>query len=331
MKKIVLLLIIISTLFVSTPLLAFELSKDDEIYVSGETVGIKVKTGVEVIGTYSINVDGKNCSPWKDSGISVGDKIISVEDITVDTVDEMSNTLRKLNLETVCVTFSHKDEIKKATFKTVLKNGNYSLGLLVKDKVVGIGTLTYVIPVYNIYGALGHSISSNDNFLSGEIYNATVTDIKKATEKTVGEKKASINELIIGDVNKNVETGIHGTINNIEYLQLRKYKIAKRDEVKKGAATILTTIDGDKIEEFEVQIVGVENQNKKSVKGIKVKITDERLIDATGGIIQGMSGSPIIQNGKIIGALTHVLVAEPKQGYGIFIEWMLSDMGVTVE
>ncbi len=292
-----------------------------------------MNTGVEVLGTYSIKVKGKTYSPWHDAGIKVGDKIIMADNQEVKSLSDLLDVLKNCNNKSFPIVYVHNNEEIMKMIKPVLKeDGSYSLGIYVKDKIVGVGTLTYIIPTHNIYGALGHSISDNCTFIEGVISHANVVDIKKATENNVGEKRATIDDMEIGDIVKNTETGIHGKVSSIDqFNSLRRYKIGKRDTVKKGSASILTTIDGKNIEEFSIEIVGIEKQDKKDIKGLKIKITDERLLDKTGGIVQGMSGSPIIQNGNIIGALTHVLVSNPDMGYGIYIEWMLLDMDIHLE
>lgn len=332
MKKIIILIVLLSTLFLTSPLYAYTINKDDPIYVSGETIGIKIDTGVIVLGTYEISSGGKKYTPWKELGIGVGDKILMVDGKIINTIEEFQSFINKGN-DSYLITYIHNGKTISKEVTPVLKdNDEYSLGIYVKDKVLGVGTLTYIIPKCNIYGALGHSIIKSEGECDGYITHANVINIKKATENNVGEKRAEIENEDIGDVEKNANTGIHGKIESIDdFENLKEYKIAKQDEVKKGKATILTTIDGKNIEEFEIEIVGLEHQDKKDIKGIKVKVTDKRLLEKTGGIIQGMSGSPIIQNDKIVGALTHVLVKNPECGYGIYIEWMLDEMDIEVE
>lgn len=291
-----------------------------------------LETGVEVMGTYKIMVEGRCYTPWAEAKISVGDRIISLDGIAVTKSNDLDKVLKAANGEQMTIAYVHNNkECMNSITPIKKKDGTYSLGMYVKDHVKGIGTLTYVIPNLNIYGALGHSIIDNEEIYNGYISQAKVINIKKATENNVGEKKAEIDNHEIGNIEKNAVTGIHGHISDLNCLALKKYKIGTKNDIKKGKAKILTTIDGEKIEEFSIEIVDLDYQDKKEIKGIKLKVTDERLISKTGGIIQGMSGSPIIQNDRIVGAVTHVLVKNPLYGYGIYIEWMLSEMDISIE
>ena len=208
--------------------------------------------------------------------------------------------------------------------------GNIKTGLFIKERLLGIGTVTYYDPENGTYGALGHemndaSYSPSIDLSFGTIYSSDVTLIRKSKNGKPGEKIASINEEeILGEVEKNNEYGIYGkyTVNVDDYVSL---EVGEKEDVKLGKAQIWTVIHGDKVEKFDIEIVSLKDQAKQSVKGISFKIVDERLLDITNGIVAGMSGSPIIQNNKIIGAVTHVLVDKVEYGYGIFIEWMLEE------
>lgn len=205
---------------------------------------------------------------------------------------------------------------------------SFKSGLYVKDKIVGVGTLTYYDPSNNTYGALGHEIMDSDlkqiaEVPSGSLYPANVISITKAQDNIPGEKHAEIDfSSAFANVLANTNIGIYGhydsMLRNVEALPW-----AKHDEVHTGKAVMYTVLQGNTIEPFTINITKVHRQNTSDVKGIEFMIADERLASASNGIVQGMSGSPIVQDGKIIGAVTHVITSHPSNGYGVFVEWML--------
>ena len=303
----------------------FDTSKD-EVYLGGETVGLKLNTGVTVSKTFAI-VDGQNLiKPWQDADIRENDIIISYNAKKVETSDDLLTEIRKSGGSQVEIEVLRNEAVIKSKIKPVFKDESYTLGIYVKDNIIGIGTLTYVIPNSNIFGALGHQIDGAKN-IGGLMYEATVTGIKKGSVGSAGSKKATINTKQIGSIEKNTITGIHGYYEGSKS-ERKLIKIGKKEEVKLGAAQIVTCIDKKYINYYDIEITSVTKQTTKDIKGIKFKVTDPKLLAETNGIIQGMSGSPIIQDGKLIGAVTHVLVNNPEEGFGIFIEFMFSDMGV---
>lgn len=201
-----------------------------------------------------------------------------------------------------------------------------SLGLYIKDKIQGVGTLTYVNPKNNSFGALGHGIVDRKidlSNLNGSISRSRVQQITKALPGTPGEKQAIVSSNFIGHITSNKEIGIFGTITSRNEFNKNLIRVAKVSEVKLGKAEIWTVIDNERVEKFSVEIIDLKKQTTPSIKGIKIKITDQKLLNKTGGIIQGMSGSPIIQNNALVGAVSHVVVDSPSIGYGVYIEWML--------
>ena len=214
------------------------------------------------------------------------------------------------------------------------KDNEYKIGTWIKDGTQGIGTLTYVDPETLDFGALGHGITDSDlkkliPIKQGEITKASITSIKKGEKGEPGEISGIIeysDPSIIGSVSQNTSLGIFGKINDngVDYLCHKKIPVAFQNEVHEGKATILASITGEGVGEYEVYVQKVAQYSTEPTKGMIVKITDERLLDLTHGIVQGMSGSPIIQDGKLIGAITHVFVQDPTKGYGIFIENMLN-------
>ena len=210
-------------------------------------------------------------------------------------------------------------------------DGSYKLGIWVRDNVQGIGTLTYVTQD-NRFGALGHGISDTDTgdlmkLGKGELYQAEILDVLKGSRGNPGELRGVIryrDEDVMGVIEKNTKIGIYGTIDqdDREHLPLAEYEVGMKQEIEEGPATILCSIDGN-IGEYQAKIDHIDLGKTDTNKCFELSITDERLLNTTGGIVQGMSGSPVIQNGRIIGAVTHVFIADSTSGYGIFIENML--------
>ena len=228
-------------------------------------------------------------------------------------------------------------EILTSNIKPIKTNANeYKLGLWVRDSASGVGTISFYEPNSKRFAALGHGISDVDtgellNIETGEIVTSNIVNINKGKKGIPGEIKGSIsNGTKLGEVNENTNFGIFGNLENETVLLNEKYKegveIAIRDEISLGEAKILCTVDNNKTEEYTVEIIEIDLDNNTNNKSMKLKITDERLINKTGGIICGMSGSPIIQNGKLIGVLTNVLVSDPEIGYGVFSDIMIKKM-----
>ncbi|XMB87468.1 SpoIVB peptidase [Mycoplasmatota bacterium WC44] len=309
---------------------ALTINKEDvNIIPSGESIGIKLETGVYIDDTFEVN--GK--SPSKDAGIKPGDKILEFNKKIIETSSDVKKALDKAKMnELIPITIERNNKVLYKKIKPVSKDGVNSLGIYLNDKVVGVGTLTYVYPEYDLFGALGHGIDDKKIEVdSGYITKSKIQDIEKGSRGNPGEKKAIISDKELGIVTKNSETGIYGVVTNDMFDNQKTYKIASKEEVKKGKAQLLTVVSGNKVEAFDIEIIEINKQSKKDIKSMKLKITDEQLLNTTGGIIQGMSGSPIIQDGKIIGAVTHVLVNDPTIGYGIYIEWMLEDNNIIIK
>lgn len=309
---------------------AYEMSKNDKIYVGGQAIGIKLNTGVIVVGSYGILEDGKIYKPWESAGIQEGDQITSLNQTKITDIKSLLKALDQTHGKTCSIEYKRNSEIIKKDITPMHASNSYSLGLYVKDSILGVGTLTYYIQEINVFGSLGHQITSKD-FYSGEIYEAKVNEIIKPTRTEAGEKRASIDSKSIGNVDQNTNTGVHGHTNsNFNYETMEALEFKTRDEIHLGEAEIWTCIKGKAVEKYKINITGLAKQSKKDIKGISFEVTDETLLSETGGIIQGMSGSPIIQDNKIIGAVTHVLINNSKKGYGIYLEFMLEDMGITI-
>lgn len=291
----------------------------------GETIGIEVNSkGVLVVGFYKID----NEYIAKDAGFAVGDLILEVNNTPVDSIEAMVKTVEESSSQ-VHFTVSRDDTLKDV-YLTLKEDENQVLktGLYVKDKINGIGTLTYIDPNSKIFGALGHEIfdsttASKFEIKDGKIFDASVSSIVKSRNGSAGEKNATYDKSeVYGTIYENEISGIFGTYTE-DISNREKIEVGEKEEITTGAAKIRTVISGDTIEEFAINIIGLDDNSK--TKNILFEITDERLLNETGGIIQGMSGSPIIQNDKIIGAVNYVIVNDTTKGYGIFITTMLEE------
>lgn len=321
-KKIITKLIIFILLII--PKYSYAYSK--YVIPGGNTIGIEVNSkGVLVTDFYEVN----NKLIAKDSGFKVNDLIIEVENKKVESINDMVNIINNTNKSTIKFKVKRDNITKEIDLKVNNEErGILKTGLYVKDKINGIGTLSYIDPTTKIFGSLGHEIIESKTkqkfeIKDGTIYEATVSNISKSEIGKAGEKNAIYNkEEIYGEIKENETTGIYG-----KYLEDVTNKeiigIAEINEIKLGKAIIKTVIKDNLIEEFSINIIKI---NKESpTKNILFEITDEKLLNATGGIVQGMSGSPIIQNNKLIGAVNYVVVNDPKKGYGIFITTMLEE------
>ena len=330
MKKILFFFLFVFTFLFTKNVYAYDFNTEvDKVYLGGETVGIKLNTGVSVVKTFGI-VDGVEViKPWENAKIVENDIIISYNHDTIITTDDLLNALKKYQDKEVSIEINRNGNVITSKIKPVVKDNSYTLGIYVKDNILGVGTLTYILPTTNIFGALGHKIE-NARDVGGTMYEATVTGIKKGEVGEAGSKKATIHKKDLGSIEKNTITGIHGiyssSLNNKNLIS-----IGKKESVHKGKAYIVTCLNQNTVKWYEIDITGVNKQKSKDVKGIKFKVTDETLLNTTNGIVQGMSGSPIIQDDKLVGAVTHVMINNPHEGYGIYIEFMLEDMEVFVQ
>lgn len=298
----------------------------DYILVGGENIGIELNTnGIIIVGTYEIN----SINPAKEAGLLNGDRIIKINNQKVTSIEEMINTIKD-NTNEIEITYRRGNKEDTTHLKLVKSDNNvYKTGLYVKDSITGVGTLTYIDPNTKLFGALGHEIiekntSQKLEIKDGKIYSSTVTGVTRSSIGSPGEKNASYNSNeIFGKINANTPSGIFGNYTK-ELPNKKEYKVAKNEEVKTGKAQILTVVSGSTIEAFDINIIKTYPDSTTN-KNILFEVIDEKLLKLTGGIVQGMSGSPIIQNDTIIGAVTHVVVDDPKKGYGIYITKMLEE------
>ncbi len=299
----------------------------NKVILGGENVGIEIASdGIIVVGFYQIN--GQNID--KTTDIQIGDRIIQVGDKKVETIDEMIKAMNTyLKDKNIALTLKRNNKKIKTTLEVELdESGVYKTGLYVKDKVTGIGTLTYVDPTTSVYGALGHEIvegysGTKVEIRDGKIFSSTITGINQSTSKKTGEKEAKLNEdITYGNIRENTDKGIFGTYYGI-YDHKDTIEVANIDEITNGEAYIYTVIEGNKKEKFKINIVSIDK--KTATKNILFEITDPVLLKKTNGVIKGMSGSPIVQNDKLVGAVTHAIQNRNKMGYGIFITTMLEE------
>jgi len=294
----------------------------------GENVGIQIQSdGIIIVGLYKVGGE----SPGSDAGLRVGDKIIAINDDSIDNISQLVEGIDKYNTnEKIKIKYERGNKTYETSLTLVKGSDNtYKTGLYVKDTVTGIGTLTYIDPNTKIFGALGHEITEKSSMqvievASGKIFKAVITGIDKSTTGNPGEKNARFySNNVLGSINENTTSGIFGKYSS-ELPDKESLKVASFDDIKLGDATIRTVITDEKVEEFAIKIIKLNNTNNK-YKNILFEITDQTLLNLTGGIVQGMSGSPIIQNNMIIGAVTHVVVDNTKKGYGIYIGYMLEE------
>ena len=308
------------------PLGTFAYSK--YIIPGGESIGIKINTdGLIVVGFYK--VDGEYIAK---NNFKIGDKIVSVNGKSVSTIDELTKEVDNSDLSNMKVTVEIERNNRKinSTLNLKIDDGVYKTGLYVKDSLVGLGTLSYIDPVSKIYGALGHEVTMSEtgnriDVRNGNILYSKVTSIDKSRNGRVGSKNAKIVfERALGTINKNTNKGIYGIYND-KLPNKETKEVSSFSDIEKGSAYILTVTKDNKIEKYNINIIDKYYNKKDTQKAFSFEITDKTLVSKTGGIVQGMSGSPIIQNDKIIGAVTNVLVDNVTLGYGISIITMLEE------
>lgn len=317
MKKI---LILLSFLMLPLNVLAYS----SKILVGGNTIGIQVQSkGIMIIGFYK--VDNK----YNKSDLKQGDYITKVNGSDVNNIEDLTSKIENnVSSGKVSITYTRNGLEKETNLDLIYEDGIYKTGLYVKDSITGIGTLSYIDPTTKVYGALGHEIvesttSSIVEIKSGTVFRNSITSIDKSVNGTPGSKNAKFYyKTTYGTIEKNTNYGIYGQytsqLPNNEIME-----ISKPNEIKTGDAEIYTVINNETIEKFKIKITKINEYS--DVKNLAYEITDDNLIAKTGGIVQGMSGSPIVQNGKFIGVVTHVIVDNPITGYGVFITKMLEE------
>lgn len=313
------------------------------LYPGGQSIGVVLHSqGVIVVGNSPVQTaDGQFVTPAKDAGIVIGDVILSVNDVPIQSDAQLAEIIDSCGQKQQPVTALLKRGNQNINISVLpsmcTDTQRYRIGLFVRDSAAGVGTLTFYDDKSHIYGALGHVITDSDTNLpidcqQGKIVLATVSGIQQGKRGQPGEKIGIFIEedQLLGDIRSNTPFGIYGklatSITNNLYPD--SIPIASMTQIQTGDAEMLTVIDGQQIEKFSIDIQKINLQDAPEGKGLVIKITDPRLLEKTGGIVQGMSGSPIIQNGKLVGAVTHVFVHDPTKGYGCFVDWMLMESGL---
>ena len=312
-------------------------TSDNMVIPGGMPVGIYLETeGVLVLGTEAIEgMDGQMYEPAKHL-VKEGDYIVGFDEQEIADKSELIAAVKSMNDEEVILKVVRNDQTIQVRMNAVQSGvDDYKLGIWVRDNAQGLGTITYLTPE-STFGALGHGIHDADtgdllDISQGYLYATSIHDIQKGENGSPGGMEGVIvynNYNVLGTVQKNTTEGVYGTLNRVDTLFQSEdpVEIASPDEIEEGKASIRCSVEG-KVKEYEIEITSVNPYATEKNKTIEIKVTDEQLLSITGGIIQGMSGSPIIQNGKLVGAVTHVLVNDPTRGYGIFIENMLEAAG----
>ncbi len=311
-------------LFIIFPIVP--LAYSDYIIPGGESVGIEISTdGIMVVGFYKVNGKFNKGTP----SIKIGDRIAKVNGKKIYTVNELVEEMEShVDDGGAKLTVLRDKQEKEIVLDLIKEDETYKTGLYVKDEISGIGTLTYIDPNTKIYGALGHNIvESNTQKLvevrTGNIFESSITSIDRSTRGTPGGKNAKFySNNKYGTIEKNTLAGIYGDYTSVLPIK-EALRVAKIDEIEEGKAQIVTVLEGKKLGYYDIEITKVDKFNE--TKNIYFEVKDKELLEKTGGIVQGMSGSPIIQNNKIIGAVTHVIISNPANGYGISIIKMLEE------
>ncbi len=305
---------------------------EQKVMVSGEVFGIKLYTdGVIVVGIQEVQTDSGKKSPSGSSGIEVGDIIVAIDGENVYTSDQVQSILGANNGGSFEVKIKRGERYRDYTVTPVYceREGCYKAGMWVRDSTAGIGTITFYNKQSGIFAALGHQINDIDTkeimpMLDGEAVKATVSKIEKSTRGTTGSLECDFTNQTLGKLLSNTDCGIYGAYAEISECA-KEYPVAAIQEVKKGKATLISTVEKGQPKKYEIEITHIGFNENNREKNMIVKVTDKNLIDKTGGIVQGMSGSPIIQNGKLVGALTHVIVGNPQKGYAVFAQTMAEE------
>lgn len=318
-------------LFNSIPIKKIDIKVSDEKYVTpcGNPFGVKLYTrGVVVISMEDINLNGKSVNPAKDAGINVGDIILSANGVETDTNEELAKIVTSSDGKSIKLKVRRENIIFTTSLYPVSDNNSkFKIGIWVRDSSAGIGTMTFYDSETKCFAGLGHGICDSDAgtimpLMNGDIVNAEINGVTKGCTGAAGSLRGYFaNDTAIGTILTNSDRGIFGKADKCP-VENREIPIAWKQEIRTGKAQILTTIEGNTPCYYDIEIESINRNDSKETKNMVIRVTDEELIAKTGGIVQGMSGSPIIQDGKLIGAVTHVFVNDPTRGYAIFAENM---------
>ena len=310
------------------------ISPEKRLIPGGSALGVAMRTdGVLVVGTSDLS---NAASPATLCGIRPGDVLRTVNGEKIMSSQQLTELIARLGEKPLPVEYAREGTVFTTTMTPRLdeSTGTVRIGAWVRDSTAGVGTLSFYDPDTGRYAALGHAITDGDTgavltVSQGQILKADVVAVQRGQKGTPGELKGSflMDPTTLGDIRKNTVLGIYGAMKQapVSTLYPQGLPIGLRSGVHEGPATILSTVDGTGVQEFQVEITRVNQQNAPAPKSMVIKVTDPRLLAATGGIVQGMSGSPIIQDGRLVGAVTHVFVSDPTQGYGLYVDWMLQE------
>lgn len=311
-----------------------EVSPEKRLIPGGMALGVAMRTeGVLIVG---VGEAAEGSAPAKDAGLQAGDVITSINGSAVTTAESLTELLNKSGPPPVHIAYQRAGENRTCllTPHRDEATGAVRLGAWVRDSTAGVGTLSFYDPDTGRYAALGHAITDGDTgavltVSEGQVLRADIVAVQKGQKGAPGELKGSFLREAerLGDIRRNSILGIYGMLDKAAANPLypQGLPIGLRSGVHTGAASILSSVDGTGIHEYAIEITRVNPQSAPAPKSMVIRVTDAQLLEATGGIVQGMSGSPIIQDGRIVGAVTHVFVSDPTQGYGLYIDWMLGE------
>jgi stage IV sporulation protein B len=304
----------------------------------GQTIGVELKTeGVLVVGLADIeNSDKISTSPAKISGIQIGDKILGIDSIQIESTDDIVEYTKESGVKQYSIKIERCGKISDylITPVQIYKSDEIKFGFWARDDIAGIGTVTFIDPETYRFGAIGHGIADTDtgkliDIEYGTISKANITNIKLGKKGEPGEIIGYIlkDEDSLGNVQKNTSFGIYGNINqqSLDFFKSDLIEVGTMNEMKLGPAVIYSCVNNE-IKKYNIEIIKMFYQNKPTEKSFVIKIVDNELLELTNGIIQGMSGCPVIQNNKIVGAVTHVFMNDPTKGYGIYIDWIFDEI-----
>lgn len=308
------------------------------VVVAGIPFGIKMYTdGVLVVGFSDVDTAAGPCNPARIAGLKEGDVVLAVDGTPVSTNSELRTLIEQSAGKQIELRVRRDNLIFSVKFRAVLSvnENRYRSGFWVRDSSAGIGTLTFFDPETKVFGGLGHAVCDVDTdeklpISTGEIVTAEIFDVQKGVAGTAGSLNGAVSDITIGLLSVNAETGIYGMLTQIPRTGFKTVPVAMKQQVKEGTAQVYTTVNGSAPKAYDVEIEQIRYRDASPTKNMIIRITDPELLEITGGIVQGMSGSPIIQDGKFVGAVTHVLVNDPTKGYAIFAENMLKT-GESVE
>ena len=302
------------------------------VYIGGNLIGIRLYTdGILVVGTDSVDSHEGAVKPADDAGIRKGDIIVMADGNEIDSVSTFIKIINSADGSDVNVVVMRDNKELSLQLKPAFSvtENKYRCGLWLRDSTAGIGTMTFADPSSGVVASLGHAICDSETGAvlpvgDGDILDAQLNGCIAGNKGATGQIKGNFSDTVIGNLISNNKFGVYGTYSDAEYSESLLYPVASQTEIKIGKAQIVSTVTSEGPEFYDAEIERITYSEDKAVRSIVIKVTDEDLVSVTGGIIQGMSGSPIIQNGMLVGAVTHVFLNDPTRGYGIFAETMLS-------